>query len=271
MDAFLLVHHERVHEVELVEADGSASDGADEAALQQADVVIVDVDVGKDVGEDRAQHIACIEEFFDAAGVHTLDNGLFAFGILTVDGLGGGLLNGDGQDHLVGFGRYLHLILEEGEFLVDAFLHFLRRDVVDGHLHLLVLLVLVIVVLLQLQGFLVLDDFLHELYGRVVLARVLLFLGLDNNLGEHHVGRSQLHVEYFCAGGEFHFFGDVTYGGECQLIPAFTSLYLVFSLCIGDASHAFSFILYGDVHQRFVGEGVCYDPFYLRRHTGGDG
>ena len=75
----MLVHHERVHEVELVEADGSASDGADEAALQQADVVIVDVDVGKDVGEDRAQHIACIEEFFDAAGVHTLDNGLFRF------------------------------------------------------------------------------------------------------------------------------------------------------------------------------------------------
>ena len=175
-------------------------------------------------------------------------------------------LNGDGQDHLVGFGRYLHLILEEGEFLVDAFLHFLRRDVVDGHLHLLVLLVLVIVVLLQLQGFLVLDDFLHELYGRVVLARVLLFLGLDNNLGEHHIGRSQLHVEYFLCRGRISLFGDVTYGGECQLIPAFTSLYLVFSLCIGDASHAFSFILYGDVHQRFVGERSVMTPLSAPTH-----
>jgi len=50
--ALLLVHHEGVHQVELIEADGSASDRAYEAALQQADVIVVDVDVGKDIGKD---------------------------------------------------------------------------------------------------------------------------------------------------------------------------------------------------------------------------
>jgi len=261
--AFLLVHHEGVHQVELIEADGSASDRADEAALQQADIVVVDVDVGEHVGEDGAQHIARIEEFFDTVGVHSLDDGLLALGTFAVDGLGSRLLDGDGQNHLVGLGRHFHLVFEEREFLVDAFLHFLRRDVVDGHLHLLVFLVLVVVVLLELQGFLVLDDLLHELHGGVVLARVLLFLGLDDDFGKHHVGGCQLYVEYFRAGGELHFLGDVAYGGEGQFIPAFTCLHLVFSVSVGDAAYAFSFVLYGDIHQRFVGEGVRYNASYL--------
>ena len=50
--ALLLVHHEGVHQVELIKADGSASDRAYETALQQADVIVVDVDVGKDIGKD---------------------------------------------------------------------------------------------------------------------------------------------------------------------------------------------------------------------------
>ena len=50
--ALLLVHHEGIHQVELIEADGSASDRAYEAALQQADVIVVDIDVGKDIGKD---------------------------------------------------------------------------------------------------------------------------------------------------------------------------------------------------------------------------
>ena len=37
---------------ELIEADGSASDRAYEAALQQADVIVIDVDIGKDIGKD---------------------------------------------------------------------------------------------------------------------------------------------------------------------------------------------------------------------------
>ena len=50
--ALLFVHHEGVHQVELIEADGSASDRAYEAALQQADVIVIDVDIGKDIGKD---------------------------------------------------------------------------------------------------------------------------------------------------------------------------------------------------------------------------
>jgi len=114
--------------------------------------------------------------------------------------------------------------------------------------------ILVEVVLLELQGFFVLDDLLHKLHGRIVFTRILLFLGLDDDFGKHYIGRRQRHVEHFRTGGELHFLGDVADGGECQFIPPFTRLHLVFSVGIGDASYAFSFVLHGDVHQRFVGE-----------------
>ena len=94
--ALLPIHHERVHQVVFVEADGSAADGADEAALQQADVVVIDVDVGKYVRKDGPQHVSGVEELFDTGGVHTFDDGLFAFGAFTENGLAGRLLDGDG-------------------------------------------------------------------------------------------------------------------------------------------------------------------------------
>ena len=81
MHAFLLVYHERVHQIVFVEADGSAADGADEAALQQSDVVVVDVDVGEYVRKDGPQHVSGVEELLDAGRIHTFDNSLFALGV----------------------------------------------------------------------------------------------------------------------------------------------------------------------------------------------
>ena len=96
MHALLLVHHECVHQIVLVEADGSATDGADEAALQQPDVVVVDVDVGEYVRKDGPQHVSGVEELFDTSGVHAFDDGLFALGAFTENGLARRLLDGDG-------------------------------------------------------------------------------------------------------------------------------------------------------------------------------
>ena len=96
MDALLLVHHECVHQIVLIEADGSATDGADEAALQQPDVVVVDVDVGEYVRKDGPQHVSGVEELFDTSGVHAFDDGLFALGAFTENGLARRLLDGDG-------------------------------------------------------------------------------------------------------------------------------------------------------------------------------
>ncbi len=170
MHAFLLVYHERVHQIVFVEADGSAADGADEAALQQPDVVVVDVDVGEYVREDSPQHVSGVEELLDAGRIHTFDNSLFALGVFAENSLAGRLFDRDGQNHLAGLGRYFHLVFEERELFVDAFLHFVGGDIVERHFHFLVFLILVVVVLFQFQRLFVFDDLLHELHGGVVLA-----------------------------------------------------------------------------------------------------
>ena len=170
VDTLLLIHHEGIHQIVFVERDGPFADGADKTTLQQTDIVVVDIHVGKDIVQDGAQHITRTEKLLDTRGVHTFDDGLFAFGILAIDGFRSRLFDGDGENGLVGFGRDFHLILEEGELLVDAFLHLVRSDIVDGHLHLLVLLVLIVVVLLQLQCPLAGNHLLHELHSWIVLA-----------------------------------------------------------------------------------------------------
>ena len=109
----LTVHHDGVHEVVFIETDGPTTDGADEAALQEPDVIIVDIDIGEDVGQDGSQHVSRIEKLLNTAGIHTFDDGFFAFGTFAVDGLRRRLLDGDGEDHLVGLGRYFHLVFEE--------------------------------------------------------------------------------------------------------------------------------------------------------------
>ena len=113
MHTLLTVHHDGVHEVVFIETDGPTTDRADEAALQEPDVIVVDIDIGEDIGQDGSQHVSRIEKFLDTAGVHTLDDGLFAFGTFAVDGSRRRLLDGDGEDHLVGLGRYFHLVFKE--------------------------------------------------------------------------------------------------------------------------------------------------------------
>jgi flavin-binding protein dodecin len=82
----LAVHHNSIHKIELIKTDSASSDRADETALQQADVVIIDIDVREYIGQNGSQHISSVEELFNTAGIHTFDNSLFAFGTFTIDG-----------------------------------------------------------------------------------------------------------------------------------------------------------------------------------------
>ena len=61
----LFVHHQGIHQIIFVESNGSPTDGAHKTALQQTDIIIVDINVRKDIIQDSTQHIAGIEELFD--------------------------------------------------------------------------------------------------------------------------------------------------------------------------------------------------------------
>ena len=87
MYAFALVHHQRVHQVVFIERDGIVADRAYESLLEQPDVIIINVDVGKNILQNSPQHVSCGEKLFDTIGVLSFDNGLFAFGIFPENGL----------------------------------------------------------------------------------------------------------------------------------------------------------------------------------------
>ena len=63
---FVFVYHHGIHQVELIERDGPASDGTYKTALQQTDIIIVDIDIGKYIVKDSTQHITGREEFLYA-------------------------------------------------------------------------------------------------------------------------------------------------------------------------------------------------------------
>ena len=52
MYAFALVYHQRIHQIVLIKGNGIVADRTYETLLEQPDVIVVDVDVGKDIGKD---------------------------------------------------------------------------------------------------------------------------------------------------------------------------------------------------------------------------
>ena len=236
MEALVLVHHQRVLDIEAVEGDGILADGRGEGILQHAYLVVVDVHVGKHVLHHRVQDVARLHQVVDTRGVLTLDDGLLVVGLLAVYLLRYGLVDTHRQDHLVVVGTHLHLV--DIPFLLFALrvLQRFRLDVVQGQRQLLILVVLVEVVVGQVGEFLGSDHLLHHLHGRIVLAAVSAFLGTHLHLLEHPVVRLQLH-EVVALHVAVHHRGvsHVAHGTEGQHPPV-VARYLVVAVDVG--SHA---------------------------------
>ena len=180
--AQVAVHIDRVFDVEAVEGNGRLADGRGKLVLEQADVVVVDVDIGEDLLEHGVEDVARLEHVVDAVAALPLDDGLLGLGVLAVDVLCHGLVYGDGQDALLVVGAGLDKVYQPRGALEDALLHVGGGDVVESEGDLLVPVVLVVVVVLEVGALLGGDDAAHELHGGVVLAAVLALAGADGHL-----------------------------------------------------------------------------------------
>ena len=95
-----------------------------------------------------------------------------------------GLVVRNGQDKLAVVGRCLNLVAYVSLVLELARIEIGWLDVVQRERNLLVLVILIIVVIVKMRALLGCDYALHELHGRIVLARIALTLLLDNHLAE---------------------------------------------------------------------------------------
>ena len=170
--AQVALHIDGILDVEPVERHGILADRTGKGILQQAHLIVVYVDIGKDVLQGRVQDVARLDEVVDARGVLSFHYLFLAMGVLAIDMLGDGLVDTNGQDELIVEWAHLDLVeqplalLELGVLKVDGL------QVVHGQSNLLILGELI--VRMVVEGGLLLggNHSLHQLYGRIVLARV---------------------------------------------------------------------------------------------------
>ena len=121
-----------VLDIVAIKGDGILADGTGEGVLQQAHLVVVDVDIGEDVLEHCVEDVARLNQLVDTLALLTEDNVFRRLGTLAEDVLGDGLVNGERQDELVVQGAHLHLVEHPILFLLLHRLQFLWGHVVDG-------------------------------------------------------------------------------------------------------------------------------------------
>ena len=100
MDATVTVDSQRILYIETVERDGSVANGRRERMLQDAYLVVVDVDIGKDILCHGIQYLASLEKIIDTRRALAFDDVLLVTRAATVDLLCHCLVNTERQYQL---------------------------------------------------------------------------------------------------------------------------------------------------------------------------
>ena len=195
-DAAVGAHLEGVDNEIAVEAYGAAAaERTGEVVLEEADVVVEDVDIGEHIAQHGGEYVAGAEKAVDTHAAVTGDDALLGGGTAAVELAADGFLHGYGQHELAGFVAHLDMLLEEGHLLEFPFLKDLVRHLVEGESELRVLVHAEVVVLLRAYFFLGGNDLFHKLHGGIVLTRVFLATAGDDSLGKGALVGHELHVD----------------------------------------------------------------------------
>ena len=91
----------------------------------------------------------------------------------------------------------LHLIAEERILLeYPRFLQRIGSNVIGSQRNLLIFVIVIIIIQIEVGTFFRSHHLTHQLYRRIILTRVFLFLWLNNNLLQHLVGRLHAYVQF---------------------------------------------------------------------------
>ena len=170
--AAVVAHEDGVLYVVAVELYGILADRTGERILEQAYVVLVDVDVGKHVAQDGGQDVTRLKQVVDTHRVLSLDDALLCMGVFAVQLLTDRLINGDWQHQFIIILAHLHLVEQPLALLEDTLLQALGGQVVETQHQLLVVIVLIVVLVLQVGLLLRCHHLLHQLHGGIVLTAV---------------------------------------------------------------------------------------------------
>ena len=94
----------------MVEGNGCSADRRRERILQEAHIIIVDIDIGKYILENGIDDFTRLNHLSDTIALLTLDNIFLALWILAVDVLGNRLVDLHRQGQLIIIRRFLYLV-----------------------------------------------------------------------------------------------------------------------------------------------------------------
>ena len=195
VDAGVALYFQRVFNVVAIEVDALVADGRYERILQQPDMVLVEVYVGKDILDNGIDDVARLKQVVDALRSLSHDDGLLRTGVAAIDLLRDGLIHADGQNHLTRSGADLHLLHQPGVALERPRLQLLWLQVVEREGYLLVLIILIVVVLSKVCLLFGGNHTTHQLHGGIILTTVPLTLGLDGHLAQFLLVGRQFDVQ----------------------------------------------------------------------------
>ena len=187
MDTRVAIYLERVLYIITVEGDGSLTYRRCERMLQNTYLVVIDVDIGKDILGTDIHDITRLDEVIDTGRLLTLYDFLLVTRRPAVYLLSDRFVNTEWHDELTRQLALLDLFRQPGIFGKLRIGNHVGGDIVQGQRYLLVLGVLVMVTKGQFRLFLMFYHFTHQLHGRIVLATIAAALGLDGDLTQHLV------------------------------------------------------------------------------------
>ena len=202
--AEVTLHIDGVLQIEVVEGDSRSADRRRERILEQAHIVVIDIDIGENFLQGGVENFTRLDHLSDTIALLTLDDILLGLRVLAIHVLRHGLVDADRQGELAIVRRGLHLVEEVLTLAEELVFELFLLQVVECQRYLLVLIVLIIIMIGEVGLFLGSDDTAHQFHGRVFLAGVLATLGLHHHLGKLMTVVLELHLYKMGLVGHLH-------------------------------------------------------------------
>ena len=170
MDTGVALNQQRILDIVAVEGDGAIADRRRKGVLQQANLVVINIDICKDILRHRIQDIARLEEVIDTSRALAFYDVFLCMRRTAVDFLRYGFFDAGWQNEFTSLFTSLHLIDKPIIFTEFGRLQRFQFHIVECQRQLLILGVLIIVTSGEVGSLFMGYHLLHQFHSRIILA-----------------------------------------------------------------------------------------------------
>ena len=162
----------------------------------------------------------------------------------------------------------LHLIAEERILLeYPRFLQRVGSDVIGSQRNLLILVIMIIIIQIEVGTLFRCHHLTHQLYRRIILTRVFLFLWLNDDLLQHLVGRPHAYVQFAGLGRHREHLSIITHHRESQSGPSRSIFNGILTVDISNGTYTLTVVIHIKIRNRLARISINYHTMDLSRHT----